>query len=60
MKLSNLRFADDVVLMLELKSELPQMIQSLKDSSQQYGLKMNLEKTKILSDTDDDDYEIGT
>ncbi|RVE40503.1 hypothetical protein evm_014848 [Chilo suppressalis] len=47
--LSHLRFADDVVLMAETLEDLNTMLEDLSSASQKVGLKMNMEKTKIMS-----------
>jgi hypothetical protein len=57
-RLSNLRFADDVVLFAESKNELIEMIQSLKVASKTVGLEMNEEKSKIINNSGDDDYYV--
>lgn len=45
---SHLRFADDIVLMAESLEELKRMLDDLATASQQIGLKINLDKTKIM------------
>lgn len=50
-RLSHLRFADDIVLFSSDTKELATMIQELKEASRIVGLKMNLQKTKIMSPT---------
>ena len=47
--LSNLRFADDILLFANSSSDLTKMIAHLRDESARYGLRMHLGKTKILS-----------
>ena len=46
--LSNLRFADDIFLCTETPQDLQQMLQELSDESRRMGLKMNIEKTKVM------------
>ena len=46
--LSNLRFADDIFLCIEVPQELQQMLQELSDESRRMGLKMNIAKTKVM------------
>ena len=46
--LSNLRFADGIFLCTETPQELQQMLQELSDESRRMGLKMNIEKTKVI------------
>jgi len=47
--LSNLRFADDLVLFAETKEELKDMLQELHQNSVKAGLEINVQKTKILA-----------
>jgi Reverse transcriptase (RNA-dependent DNA polymerase) len=56
--LTNLRFADDIVLMSESKEELLKMIKELDVASKKVGLSMNKEKTQVMSNTDDTNFEI--
>jgi hypothetical protein len=49
--LSNLRFADDVLLFAHSKQDLAKMIAHLQSEAGKYGLKLNLGKTKILTNT---------
>lgn len=58
LRLSNLRFADDVVLMSESNTDLLQMVKELKLASAKSGLKINKEKTKILSNSEDSNFTI--
>jgi hypothetical protein len=55
-KLSNLRFADDVVLFSESKSELLQMVEELQSASKKVGLELNMTKTKIINNSNEDNY----
>ena len=48
-RLSNLRFADDIVLFAKSESELRKMMEELTDKSKEVGLEMNTSKTKIMS-----------
>ncbi|KAM0735271.1 LINE-1 retrotransposable element ORF2 protein [Formica fusca] len=48
-RLNHLRFADDIILISSGAGELESMLQELKEASQAVGLKMNLQKTKIMS-----------
>lgn len=52
--LSNLRFADDIVLLSNNKQELEEMIEELNDEGKKKGLSMNIEKTKIISKEEDE------
>ena len=49
--LTNLRFADDIVVLAETMDDLGTMLNDLSRVSQQVGLKMNMDKTKIMSNT---------
>lgn len=48
-RLSNLRFADDIVLFSDNPTDLEAMIQELNNASVRCGLEMNLDKTKIMT-----------
>ena len=47
--ISNLRYADDTTLMAESKEELKSLLMKVKEESQKVGLKLNIEKTKIMA-----------
>ncbi|CAG9088762.1 unnamed protein product [Plutella xylostella] len=47
--ISHLRFADDIVIMAETLEEFGEMLTDLNDASKQVGLKMNMDKTKVMS-----------
>ncbi|WP_419894575.1 reverse transcriptase domain-containing protein, partial [Proteus faecis] len=47
--MTHLRFADDIVVMAESLEDLSTMLESLNRVSQQVGLKMNMDKTKVMS-----------
>ena len=47
--ISNLRYADDTTLMAELKKELKSLLIKMKEESEKVGLKLNLQKTKIMA-----------
>ncbi|CAH2096381.1 unnamed protein product [Euphydryas editha] len=57
--LSHLRFADDIVLFSESSAELEQMIQSLQLEGEKVGLEMNLEKTKLMTNSTKTPIKIG-
>jgi hypothetical protein len=58
--LSQLRFADDSVLMAADLDQAQVMLQQLNEESSKIGLKMNLSKTKVMTNIDDDrDIKIG-
>lgn len=46
--ISHLRFADDIVIMAETLQDLQQMLNDLAESSLRIGLRMNLDKTKVM------------
>jgi endonuclease/exonuclease/phosphatase family metal-dependent hydrolase len=52
--LSHLRFADDIILFATNKRQLQKMLTQLNEKSQKIGLKMNLSKTKIMTNIEDD------
>ena len=47
--ISNLRYADDTILMAESKEELKSLLMKLKQESEKGGLKINIQKTKIMA-----------
>ena len=46
---SNLRFARDTTLMAESEEELKSLLMKVKEESENYGLKFNIQKTKIMA-----------
>ena len=46
--ISNLRYADDTTLMVESEEELKSLLMKVKEESEKVGLKLNIQKTKIL------------
>ena len=46
--LTNLRFADDIILIAKTKAELQEMVQQLYNASKNVGLKMNKKKTQVM------------
>ena len=46
---SNLRYADDTTLMAESEEELKSLLMKVKEESEQVGLKLNIQKTKIMA-----------
>ena len=46
---NNLRYADDTTLIAESKEELKSLLMKLKEESEKVGLKLNIQKTKILA-----------
>ena len=47
--ISNLRYADDTTLMIESKEELESLLIKVKDGSERVGLKLNIQKIKIMA-----------
>ena len=47
--ISNLRYADDTTLMAESEEELKIFLMKVKEESEKAGLKLNIQKTKIMS-----------
>ena len=46
---NNLRYADDTTLMAESKEELKSLLMKVKEESEKAGLKLNIQKTKIMA-----------
>ena len=46
--INNLRYADDTTLMVESKEELKNLLMKVKEESEIVGLKLNIQKTKII------------
>ena len=46
---NNLRYADDTTLMAESEEELKSLLMKVKEESEKVGLKLNIEKTKIMA-----------
>ena len=47
--LNNLRYADDTTLMAESEKELKSLLMKVKEESEKVGLKLNIQKTKIMT-----------
>ena len=47
--INNLRYADDTTLMAESKEELKSLLMKVKEESEQVGLKLNIQKMKIMA-----------
>ena len=47
--INNLRYADDTTLMAESKEELKSLLMKMKEESEKVGLKLNIQKTKIMA-----------
>ena len=48
-KINNFRYADDATLMAESKEELKSLLMKVKEESEKAGLKLNIQKTKIMA-----------
>ena len=46
---NNLRYADDTILMAEREEELKSLLMKVKEESERVGLKLNIQKTKIMA-----------
>ena len=46
---NNLRYADDTTLMAESKEELKSLLMKVQEASDKVGLKLNIQKTKIMN-----------
>ena len=47
--INNLRYTDDTTLMVESKEDLKNFLMKMKKESEKVGLKLNIQKTKILA-----------
>ena len=47
--INNLRYADDTTLMAESEEELKSLLRKVKEESENVGLKLNIQKTKIMA-----------
>ena len=48
-EINNLRYADDTTLMAESEEEIKSLLMKVKEESQKVGLKLNIQKTKIMA-----------
>ena len=46
--INNLRYADDITLMAEYEEDLNNLLMKVKEESEKAGLKLNIQKTKIM------------
>ena len=46
--INNLRYADDITLMAESEEELKRLLMKVKEGSEKAGLKLNIQKAKIM------------
>ena len=56
--MNNLRYADDTTLMAESKEELKSLLMKEKEESEKVGLKLNIQKTKIMASGPTTSWEI--
>ena len=47
--INNLRYADDTTLMAESEEELKSLLMKVKEQNEKVGLKLNIQKTKIMA-----------
>ena len=47
--INNLRYADDTILTAETEEELKSLLMKVKEESEKAGLKLNIQKTKIMA-----------
>ena len=57
--INNLRYADDTTLMAEREEELKNLLMKVKEESEKPGLKLNIQKTKIISSSPVTSWQIG-
>ena len=57
--INNLRYADDTTLMAESEEELKSLLKKVKEESEKVGLKLNIQKTKIIVSGLFTSWEIG-
>ena len=48
-EISNLRYAEDTTLIAESEEELKKLLMKVKEESEKVGLKLNIQKTKIMA-----------
>ena len=57
-EISNLKYADDTTLMAENEEELKSFLMKVKEESEKVGLKLNIQKTKIMASSPITSWEI--
>ena len=55
--ISHLRYADDTTLMAEIEEELKSLLMKVKEESDKFDLKLNIQKTKIMASSPQTDGE---
>ena len=58
--INNLRYADDTTLMAEREEELKSLLMKVKEESKKVGLKLNIQKTKIMASGPINSWEIDS
>ena len=56
--INNLRYADDTTLMAESEEELKSLLMKMKEDSEKVGLKLNIQKAKIMASSPITSWEI--
>ena len=56
--INNLRYADDTTIMTEREEELKSLLMKVKEESEKVGLKLNIQKTKIMASSPITSWEI--
>ena len=56
--INNLRYADDTTLMADSEEELKSLLMKVKEESEKVGLKLNIQKTKIMASSPITSWEI--
>ena len=57
--INNLRYADDTTLMAESEEDLKSLLMKVKEESEKVGLKLNIQKTKIMASSHIPSWQIG-
>ena len=56
--INNLRYVDDTTLMAESEEELKSLLMKVEEKSEKVGLKLNIQKTKIMASSSIDSWQI--
>ena len=57
--INNLKYTDDTTLMAENEEELKSLLRKVKEESEKVGLKLNIQKTKIMASSPITSWQIG-
>ena len=57
--INNLRYADDTTLRAEIEEQLHSLLMKVKEESEKVGLKLNIQRTKIMASSPITSWEIG-